>query len=71
MRPRPPTSYESLLMEDLKKARIEHNLNRRTKVHLTPKVFVVKSFGIWPYDRESPPPSSPWYRLGQPALRLP
>ena len=39
-------------MEDLKKARIEHNSNRCTKVYLTPKVFVMKSFGIWPYDRD-------------------
>ena len=41
------------LMEDLRKARIEHNLDRRMKVHLAPKVLVVDEFGIWPYDRES------------------
>ena len=41
------------LMEDLRKARIEHNLDRRMKVYLAPKVLVVDEFGIWPYDRES------------------
>ena len=41
------------LMEDLRKARVEHNLNRRMKVYLAPKVLVVDEFGIWPYDRES------------------
>ena len=28
-------------MEDLRKARIEHNLDRRMKVHLAPRVLVV------------------------------
>ena len=41
------------LMEDLRKARAEHNLDRRMKVYLAPKVLVVDEFGIWPYDRES------------------
>ena len=41
------------LMEDLRKARMEQNLNRRMKVYLAPKVLVVDEFGIWPYDRES------------------
>ena len=41
------------LTEDLRKARIENNLNRRMKVYLAPKVLVVDEFGIWPYDRES------------------
>ena len=41
------------LMEDLRRARIEHNLDRRMKVYLAPKVLVVDEFGIWPYDRES------------------
>ena len=41
------------LMEDLRKARNEHNLDRRMKVYLAPKVLVVDEFGIWPYDRES------------------
>ena len=40
------------LMEDLRRARIEHNLDRRLRVYLSPKVLVVDEFGIWPYDRE-------------------
>ena len=40
-------------MEDLRKAHVENNLNRRMKVYLAPKVLVVDEFGIWPYDRES------------------
>ncbi len=40
-------------MEDLRKARIEHNLDRRMRVYLSPKVLVVDEFGIWPYDREA------------------
>ena len=40
-------------MEDLRKARAEHNLDRRLRVYLAPKVLVVDEFGIWPYDRES------------------
>ena len=41
------------LMEDLRKARAEHNLDRRMRVYLTPKVLIVDEFGIWPYDRDS------------------
>ena len=41
------------LMEDLRKARAEHNLDRRLRVYLAPKVLVVDEFGIWPYDRDS------------------
>ncbi len=41
------------LMEDLRKARSEHNLDRRMRVYLAPKVLVVDEFGIWPYDRDS------------------
>ena len=41
------------LMEDLRKARAEHNLDRRMRVYLAPKALVVDEFGIWPYDRES------------------
>ena len=41
------------LMEDLRKARTEHNLDRRMRVYLSPKVLVVDEFGFWPYDRES------------------
>ena len=41
------------LMEDLRKARAEHNLDRRLQVYLAPKVLVADEFGIWPYDREA------------------
>ena len=41
------------LMEDLRKARAGHNLDRRMRVYLAPKVLIVDEFGIWPYDRES------------------
>ena len=44
-------AYE--LMEDLRKARAEHNLDRRLRVYLAPKVLVVDEFGILPYDREA------------------
>ena len=40
-------------MEDLRKARAEHNLDRRMRVYLAPKVLIVDEFGIWPYDPES------------------
>ena len=41
------------LMEDLRKARAEHNLDRRLRIYLVPKVLVVDEFGIWPYDRDA------------------
>ncbi len=41
------------LMEDLRKARAEHNLDRRMRFYLAPKVLIVDEFGIWPYDREA------------------
>ncbi len=41
------------LVEDLRKARAEHNLDRRMRVYLAPKVLIADEFGIWPYDRES------------------
>ena len=41
------------LMEDLRKTRVEHNLDRRMRVYLAPKVLVVDEFGIRPYDRDS------------------
>ena len=44
-------AYE--LMEDLRKARAEHNLDRRLRVYLATKVLVVDEFSIWPYDREA------------------
>ena len=34
------------LMEDLRKARAEHNLDRRMRVYLAPKVLIVDEFGI-------------------------
>ena len=45
------------LMEDLRKAPNEHNLDRSMKVYLASKILVVDEFGIWPYDRGTP--SSP------------
>ena len=33
--------------------RAEHNLDRRVKVYLVPKVLLVDEFGIWPYDWKS------------------
>lgn len=41
------------LMEDLRKARAEHNLDRRLRVCPAPKVLVVDGFGIWPCGREA------------------
>ena len=41
------------LIEDHRKARAEHNLDRRLRVYLAPKVLVVDEFGFWPYDREA------------------
>ena len=41
------------LMEDLRKARAEDNLDRRIRVYLAPKVLVVDEFSIWPYDRDA------------------
>ena len=41
------------LMEDLRKARAQHNLDGRMRVYLAPKVLIVDEFGIWPYDREA------------------
>ena len=40
-------------MEDLRKARAEHNLDRRMRIYLAPKVLIVDEFGIWPYDRDA------------------
>ena len=44
-------AYE--LMEDLRKARAEHNLDRRLRVCPAPKVLVVDESGIWPCGREA------------------
>ena len=40
-------------LEDLRQAGAEHNLNRRMKIYLAPRVLVVDEFGIWPCDREA------------------
>ena len=40
-------------MEGLRKAKAGHNLDRRMRVYLTPKVLMVDEFGFWPYGRES------------------
>jgi len=41
------------LMEDLRRARAEHRLDRRMRVYLAPKVLIIDEFGIWPYDRDA------------------
>ena len=41
------------LMEDLRKARAGHNLDRRMRIYLAPKALIVDEFGIWSYDRDS------------------
>ena len=41
------------LMQDLRKARAENNMDRRMRVYLAPKVLIVDEFGICPYDRDS------------------
>ena len=41
------------LMEDLRNPRIEHNLDRRMRVYLSPRVLVVDESGIWPHEREA------------------
>ena len=55
-------AYE--LMEDLRKARAEHNLDRRLRVYLAPKVLVWTSSASGPATGRRPPPSSPWCRPG-------
>ncbi len=41
------------LMEDLRKARAENNLDRRMRIYVAPKVLIVDKFGIWTCDRYS------------------
>ena len=41
------------LMEDLGKARAEHNLDRRMPIYLAPKTLIVDQFGIWPHELDS------------------
>ena len=49
------------LMEDLRRARAEHNPDRRMRIYPASKLLVADEFGIRPYDRDSalPPLSSP------------
>ena len=44
------------LMEDLGKARADHDLDLRMRIYLAPKVLIEDEFGIWPYDREAATP---------------
>jgi DNA replication protein DnaC len=39
------------LVEDLRRAQVEHRLDRRLRVYLAPKVLIIDEFGVWPYDR--------------------
>ena len=48
------------LMEDLHKARAEHNLDRRTRVYLAFKVLLVDEFGFCPCGREAATAFAPW-----------
>ena len=52
------------LMEDLRKASAEHNLDRRLRIYLAPKVLVVESSASGATTGSQPPPSSPWCRPG-------
>ena len=50
------------LMEDLRKARAEHNLDRRMKVYLAPRCWSWTNSASGPTTGSRPPPSSPWCR---------
>lgn len=39
------------LVEDLRRAQVEHRLDRRMRVYLAPKVLIIDEFGVWSYDR--------------------
>jgi DNA replication protein DnaC len=39
------------LLEDLSRAHLEHRLDRRLRVYLSPRVLIVDEFGVWPCDR--------------------
>jgi len=39
------------LLEDLRRAQLEHRLDRRMRIYLAPKVLIIDEFGVWPYDR--------------------
>ena len=55
------------LMEDLRKARAEHNLDRRMKVYWRPRCWSWTNSASGPTTGSRPPLSSPWCRPGQPA----
>ena len=59
------------LMEALRKARAEHNLDRRMRVYMAPKVLIVDEFRIRPYDRESATAFFTLVSPGDPVLSLP
>ena len=40
------------LIEDLRRAMLEHTFERRMRIYLAPKVLIIDEFGIWPYSRE-------------------
>ena len=46
-------SFQPSIDERQVKELANHNLDRRLRVYLAPKVLVVDEFGIWPYDREA------------------
>ena len=39
------------LMEDLRRAQAAHDLSRRLRISVAPKVLIIDEFGVWPYDR--------------------
>jgi DNA replication protein DnaC len=41
------------LLEDLRRAQTAHQLDRRLRVYLAPRVLIIDEFGVWPYDREA------------------
>ena len=59
------------LMEGLRKARAEHNLDRRLGDNLAPKVLVVDESGVWPYDRDAATSSLRSCQPDTPVLSLP
>ena len=48
------------LMEDLRKARAEHNLDRRMRIYLASRCSSLMSLASGPTTGTRPPPSSPW-----------
>jgi hypothetical protein len=39
------------LLEDLRRAQAEHQLERRLRMYLAPKLLIIDEFGVWSYDR--------------------